>query len=131
MARNTIGRVAERAGVGVETVRFYQRRGLIEEPKTPERGFRVYPEDTIHRILFIRRAKDLGFSLEEIGQLLSLKVDPGENCSAIKAYAEAKINSIDEKVRSLGRLKGQLERLTAACDSGSATSHCAILDELE
>lgn len=131
MAGNTIGRVAEQAGVGVETVRFYQRRGLIEEPETPDRGFRVYPEETIRRILFIRRAKALGFSLGEIGELLNLRVNPGDNCSAVKAYAEAKIEAIDEKLDSLGHMKNQLERLTAACDSGSATSCCAILDALE
>jgi len=131
MAANTIGQVAQQAGVGVETVRFYQRRGLIEEPPTPEKGFRVYPNETIHRILFIRRAKELGFSLEEIGELLALRVHPGENCSAVKSYAESKIAAIDEKVSSLVQMRDQLERLTAACDSGNETSCCAILDALE
>lgn len=131
MAGNTIGLVAQRAGVGVETVRFYQRRGLIEEPATPATGFREYPEETIERIRFIRRAKDLGFTLEEIGGLLELKVDPGQNCASVKAYAVEKIALIEAKIRSLDGMRQQLTRLTAACDNGQRTSECAILEALQ
>ena len=131
MAGNTIGKVAQRAGVGVETVRFYQRRGLIEEPQAPAKGFREYPEETIERIRFIRRAKDLGFTLEEVGGLLELRVDPGQNCSSVKAYAVDKIALIEEKIRSLNDMRQQLTRLTEACDNGKPTSACAILEALQ
>ncbi len=131
MAGNTIGLVAQRAGVGVETVRFYQRRGLIQEPPTPAKGFRVYPEETIERIRFIRRAKDLGFTLGEIAGLLELKVDPELNCSSVKSFALDKIALIEEKIGSLDDMRQQLVRLTKACDNGKATSDCAILEALQ
>ena len=131
MAGNTIGLVAQQAGVGVETVRFYQRRGLIQEPPTPARGFRVYPEETIERIRFIRRAKDLGFTLGEIAGLLELKVDPSQNCSSVKAFALDKIALIEEKIGSLDDMRQQLVRLTEACDNGKPTSDCAILEALQ
>ncbi len=131
MAANTIGLVAQRSGVGVETVRFYQRRGLIQEPPTPAKGFRVYPEETIKRIRFIRRAKDLGFTLEEISGLLELKVEPAQNCASVKAYALDKIALIEEKIRSLDGIRQQLTRLTEACDDGMPTSECAILEALQ
>ena len=131
MAGNTIGKLAQQAGVGVETVRFYQRRGLIQEPPTPAKGFREYPEENVDRILFIRGAKDLGFTLAEIGRLLELKVDPGKNCASVKAYALGKIALIDQKIRSLDGMRKQLARLTEACDNGKRTSDCAILEALQ
>ena len=131
MAGNTIGKLAERAGVGVETVRFYQRRGLIKEPPTPAKGFREYPEETAERIRFIRGAKELGFTLEEVGRLLELKVDPGQNCASVKAYAMDKIAIIDHKIRSLDGMRQQLARLAKACDNGRRTSDCAILEALQ
>ena len=131
MAGTTIGLVAQRAGVGVETVRFYQRRGLIQEPPTPAKGFREYPEETIERILFIRRAKDLGFTLEEIGKLLELKVDPGHNCASVKSYALEKIACIEEKIQSLDGIRRQLTRLSEACDTGKPTSECAIMEAVQ
>jgi len=131
MAGNTIGKLAQRAGVGVETVRSYQRRGLIQEPPTPAKGFREYPEETVQRIRFIRGAKELGFTLEEIGRLLELKVDPEQNCASVKAYALDKIAIIDEKIRSLDGIRQQLSRLTKACDNGNRTSDCAILEALQ
>ena len=131
MAGNTIGLVAQQAGVGVETVRFYQRRGLIQEPPTPAKGFRVYPEETIERIRFIRRAKDLGFTLGEIAGLLELKVDPEQNCASVKSFALDKIALIEEKIGSLDDMRQQLVRLTEACDNGKRTSECAILEALQ
>ncbi|GAB4287220.1 MAG: hypothetical protein Kow0092_40310 [Deferrisomatales bacterium] len=83
----TIGRVAEAAGVGVETVRFYERKGLIEQPEKPMFGRRTYPPETVGRIRFIRRAKDLGFTLREIAELLELRVDPGKSCAEVRARA--------------------------------------------
>ena len=131
MTRPTIGQVAKRAGVGVETVRFYERRGLIEQPRKRSSGYRVYPEDVVHRIRFIRHAKDLGFTLNEIGELLSLRPDPRTNCAAVKERAQGKMADIDEKIASLTRMQRSLAKLVDACDRRSQTAECPILEALE
>ncbi len=127
----TIGKVARRASVGVETVRFYEREGLIEEPPRRESGYRQYPEETVSRIRFIRRAKELGFSLKEIKELLALRIDPEASCEDIRQRAEAKIADIEEKVRTLRRMKKALVKLTAACNGRAPVSECPILEALE
>ena len=131
MTRNTIGRVAQLAGVGVETVRFYERQGLIKQPATPRNGFREYPPDVVDRVRFIRHAKDLGFTLKEIGELLSLRSDPRTNCEVVQARAEQKIGDVDTKIRSLRRIKTQLHKLAKACDKREATADCPILEALK
>ncbi len=131
MTRPTIGQVAKRAGVGVETVRFYERRGLIEQPSKRSSGYRVYPEDVVHRIRFIRHAKDLGFTLNEIGELLSLRPDPQGNCDAVKERAEAKVAYIEGKIGSLTRMQHSLGRLIGACETRSETAECPILEALD
>ena len=127
----TIGKVARLGGVGVETVRFYEREGLIEEPPRTESGYRQYPQETVSRIRFIRRAKELGFSLREIKELLALRLDPETNCEDIRQRAEAKIADIEEKVRTLRRMKEALAKLTAACIARPSTNECPILEALE
>jgi len=131
MTQPTIGQVAKRAGVGVETVRFYERRGLIKQPRKRSSGYRVYPEDVVHRIRFIRHAKDLGFTLNEIGELLSLRPDPHGSCDAVKQSAEAKVADIEEKIGSLTRMQHSLGRLIDACENRSDTAECPILEALE
>ena len=131
MPAMTIGQVARQAGVGVETVRFYEREGLLEEPPRRESGYRQYTQDVIGRIQFIKRAKDLGFSLKEIGELLSLRVDPETTCGEVKQRAEAKMADIDAKLRDLQRMKEALATLVAACSGSGPTSQCPILDALE
>src|SRR2546425_6976159 len=101
----TIGQVARRAGVGVETVRFYEREGLLEEPPRRESGYRQYGEDIVARLQFIRRAKELGFTLNEIKELLSLRLDPSTTCAEVKDRAQAKIADIEQKIRTLQRMK--------------------------
>ena len=93
----TIGQLARKSGVQVETIKFYQRRGLIEQPPRPESGFRKYSAETVRQVRFIRRAKELGFSLQEIGELLGLRVAPGTSCREIKARAEAKLADLHQK----------------------------------
>src|SRR5262249_51950104 len=109
----SIGQVARQAGVGVETVRFYERQGLLQEPARKDSGYRQYPEDAVARLRFIRRAKELGFSLKEIKELLALRVDPSTTCAEVKKQAEAKIGDIEEKLRTLQRMKKALVKLTA------------------
>src|SRR5947207_4045264 len=99
----TIGQVARSAGVGVETVRFYERQGLLEEPARRESGYRQYPDDVVARLRFIKRAKELGFSLKEIKELLALRVDPDTTCAEVRSKAAAKIADIKEKIQALQR----------------------------
>lgn len=127
----TIGQVAAAAGVNVETVRFYEREGLLAEPERSLSGYRQYAQDVVRRILFIQRAKDLGFSLREISELLSLRLDPGTSCAEIKAKAEAKLTSIDEKLQALQRMKRTLTALAATCSGQGSTSACPILESLD
>lgn len=126
----TIGQLAGRAGVGVETVRFYEREGLLDEPARRESGYRQYTENVVHRLRFIRRAKELGFTLNEIKELLSLRLDPSTTCADVKSRAEAKIKDVDEKLRTLQRMKRALARLTKSCAGRGPISECPILDSL-
>jgi len=127
----TIGKVARLAEVGVETVRFYEREGLIEEPPRRESGYRQYPEDTVHRLRFIRRAKELGFTLKEIKELLALRIEPETTCEDIRRRAQAKIGDIEEKIRTLNKMKGALKKLTLACSGRGPVSACPILEAME
>ncbi|MFQ5811555.1 MAG: MerR family DNA-binding protein, partial [Armatimonadota bacterium] len=101
-----------------------------EEPRKPS-GYRQYSEDVIPRLRFIRRAKELGFSLDEIGELLSLRVDSAAKCADVKQRAEAKIVDLDERISALARMRETLAELVAACDARAPTSECPILEALE
>lgn len=127
----TIGQVAKQAGVGVETIRFYERRGLIAEPKRRASGYRQYALDAVRRIRFIRRAKELGFTLEEIADLLSLRVDPNSKSSDVRKRARAKISDIEDKIATLGDMRDALERVVSKCRGCRPTSECPILEELD
>lgn len=127
----TIGQVAKNAGVGIETVRFYERQGLISEPPRKESGYRQYPEDVVARLRFIHRAKELGFSLKEIKELLALRLDPATTCAEVKSRATAKIADIEAKIETLQRMKKALVKLTKSCSGRGPTSECPILDALE
>ncbi len=131
MTTLTIGKVAQRAGVGIETVRFYERRGLIDEPPRGPSGYRHYPESVVLRLLFVRRAKDLGFTLNEIKELLSLRLDPQTTCADVKQRAETKIADIEEKMRSLRRMKQSLVQLTKSCSGNGPANDCPILESLD
>ena len=127
----TIGEIAKRAGIGLETVRFYERKGLIEEPPRTDSGYRQYPEDVVARLRFISRAKDLGFSLKEIAELFSLRVDPDTTCADIKRRAEAKITTMEEKIRSMQGIQRALTKLAASCSGTGPAGDCPILETLE
>ena len=115
MEGSTIGKLARECGVGVETIRFYERKGLIEQPDQPTSGYRKYPVETAARVRFIRNAKELGFSLREIGELLSLTGTSTVNRKEMRARAEAKIEEIDVKVDGFLKLRGELSELVDAC----------------
>ncbi len=132
MREMTIGKTARKAGVGIETIRFYERRGLIEQPPKPlEGGFRVYPDGTVERIRFIREAQELGFSLRETDELLSLRADPSTDAGDVRARAEAKLHQVNEKIAQLDRIRTALDRLIAACPGSGALRACSIMEVLE
>lgn len=116
MEKITIGKLAEMAGVGVETVRFYQRKELLREPQTSS-GFRTYNEEDAQRIVFIKKAQELGFTLSEVKELLELNTKPRVTCGTVKAKTTAKIKEIEEKIADLQRMKSSLEKLANACDA--------------
>jgi len=126
----TIGEVAKAAEIGVETVRFYEREGLIAEPPRRQSGYRQYPPDTVRRLRFIRRAKDLGFTLKEIGELLDLRVDPTRSCADVRTMARAKMTDIEAKMLDLARIQAALTELVRTCRGKGPTSACPILDAL-
>lgn len=127
----TTGQLAKKANVNVETIRYYERRGLIPEPLRSESGYRRYSQDSIARIQFIKRAKELGFSLKEVSELLSLRVDPNTNCADVKRMAEVKITDIKEKIHALQRIKEALIKLRESCKGSGPASKCPILEALD
>jgi len=127
----TIGRLAKQAGVNLETVRFYERRGLLPKPQRSAYNYRLFPADAARRLRFIRRAQELGFSLSEIGELLSLRVSRRTTSAAIRARAEAKISDIEAKIRSLESIKNTLRKLTRVCDGCVPVAECPILESLD
>ena len=127
----TIGQVAKRAGVGVETVRFYEREGLVAEPARRPSGYRQYSPDAVRRIRFIRHAKELGFTLKEIGELLTLRIDPRSTCADVRDRARDKITDIEERIANLDRMRSALLRLVTRCRGEGPGADCPLLDELD
>jgi MerR family mercuric resistance operon transcriptional regulator len=127
MAGMTIGRLAGAAGVHVETVRYYQRRGLLALPPRPTGGVRRYSQAAVAQLRFIKRAQDIGFSLAEIKQLLRLQRMPG--CRDARALAAAKLSAVEQRMANLERVRGALVRLVGECDAGAARS-CPIIEAL-
>ena len=130
MATLTTGQLAERSQVNVETIRYYERRGIIPAPARGVSGYRQYSEDTVARIRFVKRTQELGFTLDEISELLHLRVDPETSCADIKRRADLKVIEIQEKLRSLKRIKKALNRLAASCSGQGPIGECPILDAL-
>jgi MerR family copper efflux transcriptional regulator len=131
MSGLTIGEVAEQAHVHVETLRYYERRGLVARPPRSASNYRLYAEDTVRRVRFIKRAQELGFSLNDIKELLSLRADPEAGCAEVRARAEAKMEQIDAKIGALTAMKCALSTLVVECSGEGPLSDCPILESLE
>jgi MerR family mercuric resistance operon transcriptional regulator len=127
----TIGKVARDAGIGVETVRFYEREGLLEQPARRLSGYREYEPEAIARLQFIKQAQRLGFTLREIKELFALRLDPEATRAQVRQRAEAKIVDIDQRISELKRMKKALGPLIRACDGKGALEGCPILDAIE
>lgn len=123
--------VAEQAGVNIQTVRYYERRGLIPEPPRLASGYRQYARDHVSRIRFIRRAQELGFTLLEIEELLSLHADPQSDRGHVKQRTLAKISEVERRIADLERMRRALEALSDSCDGHGTTRECPILLALD
>jgi MerR family transcriptional regulator, copper efflux regulator len=126
----TIGAVAKRAGVPIDTIRYYEREGLLPEPLRRASGYRSYNESIIRQLRFIRRAKDLGFTLEEIRDLLALSVDRHRGVKEVKQRAQQRLASIDARIDELMRIRKGLEQLIEACPGHGSPDQCPILRAL-
>ena len=122
-SRTTISKAAQRAGVGIETIRYYQRRGLIEEPAKPVEGYRLYPEQTIARVRFIKRAQELGFSLKEVKTLVELG---DEKCLETRDLAVLKLELVETKIRDLQSIENNLRDLIRYCDTRREDEACPL-----
>lgn len=127
----TIGELARQAGVNVETLRYYERRGLLPRPPRSTSGYRLYPQDTMRRVRFIKHAKGLGFSLKETSELLMLRVHPDTTCGDVRRRAEDKIADIDAKIHILERMKTTLTQVVSVCHGRGPISECPILAALD
>jgi MerR family transcriptional regulator, copper efflux regulator len=131
MEELTIGGVAERARVHIETLRYYEGWGLVARQPRSMANYRLYPEDAVRRVRFIRRAQELGFSLKEIKELLSLRAAPEAGCAEVRAQAEVKIKDIGEKIGSLTAMKSVLAKLVAECAGEGPLTDGPILESPE
>lgn len=127
----TIGQVAKAADVNSQTVRYYERRGLFPTPTRTAAGYRQYADEAVARLRFIKHAQDLGFSLNEIQDLLGLRVRHGAACDAVERRTRKKIEVVQQRIRDLQRMKRTLERLARACTARRPTDDCPILEVLE
>lgn len=131
MATLTIGQVAKEAGIGVETVRFYEREGLLERPDRRPSGYRLFDAEAVRRLRFIKQAQRLGFTLREIRELLALKIDPQTTRAQVRQHAELKLADINQRIRDLQRMKRALVPLIQACDGQGQLEGCPILSAIE
>ena len=127
----TIGRVAREGGVNLETIRYYEREGLLPKPPRTPAGYRMFPKETARRVRFIKRAQELGFSLKEIRELLSLRTKPGAKRADMRALTEGKISDIEQKIRTLEAMKRSLQRLTERCNGLGSLTACPIIESLD
>jgi len=131
MSELTAGQLAEAANVNVETLRYYERRGLMPEPARRESGYRIYSQESVERLHFIKGAQELGFSLEEIKDLLALRVDQNANSGEVRRRAQDKVDQIDAKIRKLRQMRDALSHLIDLCSDHGPTHECPILEAME
>jgi len=127
-----IGELAEKTNVSVDTIRYYEREGLIDPVSVRDSGYREFDEGSVEAIFFVVRAKDLGFSLKEICTLLRLKSDPDTTCGEVKALAEKKITDVIAKIKNLQAIQRDLAALISKCtDTAASVDECPIVDSLD
>jgi DNA-binding transcriptional MerR regulator len=122
-----IGELAEHAGVNIQTVRYYERRQLLDDPGRTRAGYREYDDRDLLQLRFILRAKALGFTLTEIQELLELRIDPGRTADDVRARALEKIADTDHRIRDLKRIRAALLGLVGSCEAHGAVADCALI----
>lgn len=127
----TIGRLSQQADVQIETIRYYERRGLLPDPPRTESGYRQYDVESVTRLRFIKEAQTLGFTLEEIQGLLALRVDKETSCADVRRRAERKAADIEAKIAALQAMHAALQEMIAACAQGGPSGECPFLETLE
>ena len=131
MSELRTGELAKQAGVNVESLRFYEREGLLPEPPRRPSGYRRYPADAVARVRFIKRAQELGFSLAEIRELLFIGTDPEGTCGEVKQHVDAKSYAVQKKIADLQRIEQALHELAERCPENTTSDQCPILQSLE
>jgi len=126
-----IGELARQADVGIETIRYYEREGLLAEPERKPSGYRQYDETVVARLQFIRRTKELGFTLAEIKDLLGLWFDAATRCEHVRQRAEQKMENIEEKIRSLRKMKRSLNEVVRQCEQRESFTECPLWTGLD
>lgn len=126
-----VGEVAKQAGVNLQTVHYYERRGLLPRPPRTESNYRAYPVEAVLRVRFIKRAQELGFTLKEIKELLALRAAPRTRCADVRERAESKVHDIDDKVRTLQAMRKALTKLIGECSGSGLVSQCPILEAID
>ena len=123
----TSGQLAKKSGVGVETLRFYEREGLLPKPARLASGYRQYPAEAVERVRFVRRAQLLGFQLKDIKELLALRENPDAGSGEVREKAVAKLADIDQRIKDLEVMRTELTRLVAACNGSGPAAGCPII----
>lgn len=124
------GEVADAAGVNIQTLRYYERRGLLTEPPRRESGYRMYTSDAVGVVRFVKRAQELGFTLTEVEELLEMSAGGPENCDAAHDLATQKIGELGAKIASLKAMRSSLQRLAATCELPRSERECPIIESL-
>ncbi len=130
MTRLGTSELAKQCGINLESIRFYEKEGLLPKPPRTAGGYRMFSPDDVRRVRFIKRAQELGFSLREIKELLFLSLEPDTSCKDVRERAEAKLSDIERKIADLKRMRKALARLTAACAGHGTIDDCPILESL-
>ncbi len=131
MAHLTRGELARQSEVSLETLRYYEQRGLIPKPPRSHSNYRLYPEEAVRRVRFIKPAQGLGFTLKEIHELLVLRAEKSADCADVLAVAQAKIDDIDAKIHELQAMREALTRVASTCKGRGSLTECPILDALD
>jgi len=132
MAEYFVGQLAEEVGINVETVRYYEKLKLLPKAKRKESRYRIYDETDLKRLLFIKRAKELGFTLKEIKELFDLRIDSEAKCGDVKHLTEHKLNDVDNRIRDLKKIRSVLIKLINQCVNEEVSSEdCPILESIE
>lgn len=132
MAEYLVGQLAKEAGFNIETIRYYEKLKLLPKPKRRESRYRIYNDTDLKRLLFIKRAKELGFTLKEIKELLELKIDSRAKCGDVKHLTEHKLKDIDNRISDLKKIRNVLVKLVEQCINEEVSSdECPILESIE